>query len=105
MTSEFPGAPARRDDDVMTLRPTGWGRYFEGVFLAVWLTFWTVGEAVGVALEIAHTIDSDGDDRFKLLVRTPSRKQTITTDLFDHAEIVGFGEWLAARTNLPLQRS
>ena len=32
------------------LRPTGWARYFDAAFLAVWLTFWTIGEVVGLGL-------------------------------------------------------
>jgi hypothetical protein len=56
----------------------------------------------GATLDITHTTDSDGDDRFALVVRTPTKKRTITTDLYDSAEIIGFGEWLAERTSLPL---
>jgi hypothetical protein len=69
-----------------------------------WSRALSFASADGAVLEITHTTDSDGDDRFALVVRTPTRKRTITTELYDSAELIGFGEWLAARTNLPLQR-
>ena len=38
------------EGDGVTLRPKGIARFFEAVFLAVWLVFWTIGE--GVALVV-----------------------------------------------------
>ena len=40
------GAPG---PDTFSLRPTGWGRYVDVVFLGVWIAGWFVGELVGLA--------------------------------------------------------
>jgi hypothetical protein len=60
--SSPPSHPAPTDGDIrsreeiliqadgVTLRPRGIARFFEAVFLAVWLVFWTIGE--GVALVV-----------------------------------------------------
>jgi hypothetical protein len=39
-----------RGADIFTLKPIGWGRVFEIPFLALWLSFWVVGEGVAVTL-------------------------------------------------------
>ena len=41
---------AARGPHTFSLRPTGWGRYLEVVFLGVWIVGWFVFEVVGLAL-------------------------------------------------------
>jgi hypothetical protein len=38
------------DGDVAILRPAGIGRYFETIFLGVWLTGWAIGETVAIVV-------------------------------------------------------
>lgn len=37
-------------DFTRRLRATGWARYFDAVFLCLWLAIWVVGEVVALAL-------------------------------------------------------
>ena len=37
-------------DSTRRLRATGWARYFDAVFLGLWLTLWAVGEVVALVL-------------------------------------------------------
>jgi hypothetical protein len=39
-----------------SLRPRGWGRYFDSVFMIVWLAMWLVGEVVVAALTVGTVI-------------------------------------------------
>src|SRR5262249_46656844 len=55
-------------------------------------------------LEIEHTYDSDGDDRFTLRVLGADRKRKIATALYDGAELLHLAEWLSARTHFPVER-
>ena len=56
-------------------------------------------------LEIEHQRDSDGDDRYALVVRTDSRRRVLSTAIHDPYELVALGEWLAGRTGFTLQGS
>ena len=55
-------------------------------------------------LELEHTTDSDGDDRFTLRVRGERANRKITTALYDSAELINLGEWLSARSGFPFDR-
>ena len=55
-------------------------------------------------LELLHSIDSDGDDRFTLRVRSATARRTISTALYDPAELTRLAEWLSARTRFPIER-
>lgn len=70
--------------DTFSLKPTGWGRFFDIPFLAVWLTFWIVfevavivllggilagviGRVFGIELSFASRLAPDGSAPFFLL--------------------------------------
>jgi hypothetical protein len=55
-------------------------------------------------LEIDHSVDSDGDARYELSVRTDSARRKITSSMYDDGDIIRFGEWLSARTGFHLDR-
>jgi hypothetical protein len=55
-------------------------------------------------LDLRHTIDSDGDDRFELRVRGETTHRKITSSLYDEADEVRLAEWLSARTRFPIDR-
>jgi hypothetical protein len=68
---------------------------------------WTIRERVfqsGARLELEHTVDSDGDDRFGLAVREGDRRYVLDTALYDQFELLGLGEWISARCGLPFKR-
>jgi hypothetical protein len=46
-----------RGADIFTLKSSGWGRFFDVSFLAIWLVFWAVGEAVALTLLGAIVVD------------------------------------------------
>ncbi len=56
-------------------------------------------------LELEHLVDSDGDDRFNLIVRDDTRRYALAHALYDQFELLGLGEWLSARTGLAFARS
>ena len=49
----------------------------------------------------SHT-DSDGDTRYKLLVRDDAKKRTITSSMFDDTEVVDCARWMEAATGFKL---
>lgn len=70
--------------DIFTLKPIGWGRFFDVPFLALWLSFWAVGQVValtmlggmlagliarvfGVTLSFASRLAPDGSAPFFIL--------------------------------------
>ena len=53
-------------------------------------------------LEIASHTDSDGDTRYKLLVRDDREKRTIVSSISDDREVVDCGRWMAAATGFQL---
>ena len=54
-------------------------------------------------LEMTHTKDSDGDSRYRLVVRDASKKRTFDSSLYDDAELVDCARWLEASTGFPLR--
>jgi hypothetical protein len=54
-------------------------------------------------LAIEHSTDSDGDDLYRLILRTPRGYRAIQSAINDEAELVDFARWLAARTGFELQ--
>jgi hypothetical protein len=56
------------------------------------------------AIELLHSVDSDGDDRYTLRVRSAAARRTIATALYDATELGGLAEWLSARTRFPIER-
>ena len=54
-------------------------------------------------LEVTHTKDSDGDSRYRLIVRDASKKRTFDSTLYDDAELVDCARWLEASTGFPLR--
>jgi hypothetical protein len=56
------------------------------------------------AIELLHAVDSDGDDRFTLRVRSATARRTIATALYDATELGALAEWLSARTRFPIER-
>jgi hypothetical protein len=68
---------------------------------------WTLREHDFPALstiEIEHHQDSDGDDRYALVIRHSSRKRVLERSLYDQFELVALGEWLSARTGFNFKR-
>jgi len=53
-------------------------------------------------LEMTSHTDSDGDTRYKLLVRDDEKKRTITSSLFDDTEVVDCARWMEAATGFRL---
>jgi hypothetical protein len=49
----------------------------------------------------SHT-DSDGDTRYKLVVRDDAKKRTIVSSIFDDAEVVDCARWMEAATGFRL---
>jgi hypothetical protein len=78
------------------------GRLIKRRAFASWRRERTFDDGV---LEVEHEVDSDGDSRFTLVVHTTSDKRTISTTLYDPADLFCLGEWIAARTGFPLTRS
>jgi hypothetical protein len=56
------------------------------------------------AIELLHEVDSDGDDRYILCVRSATALRKIATALHDPAELASLAEWLSARTRFPMKR-
>jgi hypothetical protein len=54
-------------------------------------------------LEVTHTKDSDGDSRYRLIVRDASKNRTFDSSLYDDAELVDCARWLEASTGFPLR--
>jgi hypothetical protein len=48
--------------------------------------------------------DSDGDDRYTLVVRNDAGRCALESAVYDEYELLGLGEWLSARTGLPFER-
>ena len=57
------------------------------------------------SLEIERWSDSDGDDRFTLIVREDKRRRVLSTALYDQYELTALAEWLAARTGFAFKRT
>jgi hypothetical protein len=69
---------------------------------------WTLREQsfeVPSTLEIEYHQDSDGDDRYTLVIKTGTRRRVLGRALFDPYELAALAEWLAAHTAFPFQRS
>jgi hypothetical protein len=56
-------------------------------------------------LEIDLQRDSDGDDRYALVIRGETRRRVLSSALHDPYELAALGEWLAGRTGFTLERS
>lgn len=55
-------------------------------------------------IELEHHQDSDGDDRYALVVRDSSQRRVLDRALHDQYELLALGEWLSARTGFPFKR-
>jgi hypothetical protein len=69
---------------------------------------WTLREQpfdTPATLEIEHQRDSDGDDRYALVIRSDTRRQVLSTAIHDRYELAALGEWLAGRTGFTLKGS
>jgi hypothetical protein len=58
----------------------------------------------GAALQVEHYRDSDGDDRYKLVVSGGGRRRVLASTRNDQYELLALGEWLAARTAFAFDR-
>ena len=56
------------------------------------------------AIELLHKVDSEGDDRFTLRVRSTAARREIWSAIHDPAELASLAEWLSARTRFPVRR-
>lgn len=68
---------------------------------------WTWGKrefSPSSTIEIEHRQDSDGDDRYALVIRDGSRRRVLERSLFDQYELLALGEWLSARTGFIFKR-
>jgi hypothetical protein len=52
---------------------------------------------------IERTTDSDGDDLYRLILRSARGERTIQSAINDDGEIVECARWLAARTGFALE--
>lgn len=55
-------------------------------------------------LQLEHYSDSDGDDRYTLVVRAGDRHRVLASALNDQYELLALAEWLAARTGFGFDR-
>ena len=53
-------------------------------------------------LQMTSHTDSDGDTRYKLLVRDDEKKRTIASSIFDDTEVVDCARWMEAATGFRL---
>ena len=71
------------------------------------LAHWTLREADfphASTIEVEHYQDSDGDDRYKLVIKNSSQRRVLNSALFDQYELLALGEWLSARTGFTFKR-
>lgn len=52
---------------------------------------------------VEHTTDSDGDDLYRLILRSARGERTIQSAINDDGELVDFARWLAEHTGFELQ--
>ena len=55
-------------------------------------------------IEIEHHQDSDGDDRYALVIKGGSKRRVLDRSLHDQYELLALGEWLSARTGFIFKR-
>ncbi len=55
-------------------------------------------------IEIEHHQDSDGDDRYALVIKGGSQRRVLDRSLHDQYELLALGEWLSARTGFIFKR-
>ena len=55
-------------------------------------------------LQMTSHTDSDGDTRYKLLVRDDEKKRTIASSMFDDTEVVDCARWMEAATGFRLMK-
>jgi hypothetical protein len=68
---------------------------------------WTFGEhdfPASSTIEIEHRQDSDGDDRYALVIKDSVQRRVLDRALRDHYELLALGEWLSARTGFTFKR-
>ena len=53
-------------------------------------------------LEVTRSTDSDGDTHYKLVIRDDTKKRTITSSVFDDAELMDCARWLEFTTGFRL---
>jgi hypothetical protein len=71
------------------------------------IAHWTLREHDFPALStlaIEHHLDSDGDDRYALVIVHGSHKRVLDRSLYDQFELLALGEWLSARTGFNFKR-
>jgi hypothetical protein len=69
-------------------------------YFAWWRREHTFEHAV---LQVEANVDGDGDEHFRLFVRSASRSATIARAVDDEAGVVDLGRWLARRTRFSLE--
>jgi hypothetical protein len=57
------------------------------------------------SIHLEHSVDSDGDDWYKLVLRDPSGARTLARTLRDSYEVEQIGDWIASRLGTELQKS
>jgi hypothetical protein len=57
------------------------------------------------SLKVEHYRDSDGDDRYTLVVQDGNRRRVLASALNDPYELGALAEWVAARTGFALDRT
>ena len=55
-------------------------------------------------IEIEHYQDSDGDDRYSLVIKDSAQRRVLDRSLRDQYELLALGEWLSARTGFNVKR-
>lgn len=58
----------------------------------------------GARLEMTSHTDSDGDTRYKLIVRDDDKKRTIVSSISDDVEVIECARWMEAATGFRLTR-
>jgi hypothetical protein len=69
-------------------------------YFAAWRREDTFEHAV---LEVEASVDGDGDENFRLLVRNARGSRTIASAVDDEAGVVDLGRWIAGRTRFRLE--
>ena len=71
------------------------------------IAHWTFGEhdfPASSTMAIEHREDSDGDDRYALVIKHSSQRRELARSLYDQYELLALGEWLSARTGFKFTR-
>lgn len=86
---------------------TEWALRPGRLFVRRRVAHWTLREREfksSSTIEVEYSQDSDGDDRYKLVVKDSSQRRVLDSALHDQHELLALGEWLSAQTGFAFKR-